>query len=483
MSTVLNEVDERTNLTSSNRFELLLFRLGEAPNSDRRELFGINVFKVREIIVTPSITAIAGSSPHVMGVTNIRGQLMPVIDLASAVGCVPKNGRNILLVTEYARTTQAFAVEEVDEIVRLEWSQVLSAEGSTSASGLITSIARLDGDVHGTRLAQVLDVEQILRTVLPPPPEDTTAEAVDVRVKLRPGSIILAADDSMLARSLIQHGLTAMGAEHEMTKSGKEAWDRLEAIAKAAEAEGKTAADKVALVLTDLEMPEMDGFTLTRKIKADPRFSSIPVVGSRQASPTCRSLSLAKFMTKSQAMGSWSRSSRLTITHLMPLMTGRHAPGGVAQVAARLGAAGAEGAHHAGQPLGPVAGAEGAPILGDALDEHFFGGCWKPSVGSRRRQGALLQRTSILSYIRVGPFRRPGGLRAHRCDAEFSNKAARRVPTIVLQRLTSHVEPLSFVKRGTAAMAQIEASSPHTMNTYGRLPIALSHGEGVPSGT
>ncbi|MGJ7520191.1 chemotaxis protein [Variovorax sp. LT1P1] len=277
-TTVLNEVDERTNLTSSNRLELLLFRLGESPQSDRRELFGINVFKVREIIVTPSITAVAGSSPHVLGVTNIRGQLMPVIDLASAVGCVPKNGRNILLVTEYARTTQAFAVEEVDEIVRLEWSQVLSAEGSTSSSGLITSIARLDGDTHDTRLAQVLDVEQILRTVLPPAAEDTKDEAVDVRVQLRPGSIILAADDSMLARSLIQHGLTAMGAAHEMTKSGKEAWDRLEAIADAAKAEGKTAADKIALVLTDLEMPEMDGFTLTRKIKADPRFASIPVV-------------------------------------------------------------------------------------------------------------------------------------------------------------------------------------------------------------
>ncbi|MFZ3119299.1 MAG: chemotaxis protein [Variovorax sp.] len=278
-TTVLNEVDERTNLTSSNRLELLLFRLGEAPQSDRRELFGINVFKVREIIVAPTITAVAGSSPHMLGVTNIRGQLMPVIDLAGAVGCVPKNGRNILLVTEYARTTQAFAVEEVDEIVRLEWSQVLSAEGSTSASGLITSIARLDGDVHGTRLAQVLDVEQILRTVMPPAAEDATkADAVSVKVQLQPGSVILAADDSMLARSLIEHGLTAMGAAYVMTKSGKEAWERLEAMADAAKAEGKTAAEKIALVLTDLEMPEMDGFTLTRKIKADPRFSSIPVV-------------------------------------------------------------------------------------------------------------------------------------------------------------------------------------------------------------
>ncbi|MDP9899381.1 chemotaxis protein CheV [Variovorax ginsengisoli] len=277
-NTVQSEVDERTNLTSSNKLELLLFRLGASQQSDRRELFGINVFKVREILVTPTITAVAGSSAHMLGVTNIRGQLMPVIDLSGAVGCVPTQGRNILLVTEYARSTQAFAVEEVDEIVRLDWSQVLSAEGSTSASGLITSIARLDGDTHDTRLAQVLDVEQILRTVMPHPDEDSKNDEVDVRVQLRPGSVILAADDSMLARSLIEHGLTEMGAAYEMTKSGKEAWERLEAIAKAAEAEGKTAAEKIALVLTDLEMPEMDGFTLTRKIKADPRFCSIPVV-------------------------------------------------------------------------------------------------------------------------------------------------------------------------------------------------------------
>lgn len=278
MSAVQQEVDERTNLTASNKFELLLFRLGETPHSDHRELFGINVFKVREIMVMPSVTAVAGSSAHMMGVTNIRGQVIPVIDLPGAVGCLPKNGRNILLVTEYARSTQGFAVEEVDEIVRLDWSQVLSAENSTSAGGMITSIARLDGDVHNTRLAQVLDVEQILRNVMPPTGPEITAESVGPKVNLPVGSIILAADDSMLARSLIEQGLTAMGAAYVMTKSGKEAWDRLESIAKAAEAEGKTAADKVALILTDLEMPEMDGFTLTRKIKQDARFRSIPVV-------------------------------------------------------------------------------------------------------------------------------------------------------------------------------------------------------------
>ena len=278
MSTVQKEVDERTNLTASNKFELLLFRLGVTPHSEQRELFGINVFKVREIMVMPTVTAVANSSPHLMGVTNIRGQVIPVINLPAAVGCEAKNGLNILLVTEYARTTQGFAVEEVDEIVRLDWSQVLSAETSTSAGGLITSLARLDGDVHNTRLAQVLDVEQILRMVMPPAGPEISSETIGAHVTLPPGSVILAADDSMIARTLIERGLTAMGAPFVMTKSGREAWDRLQDLAAKAEAEGKPVSSKVALVLTDLEMPEMDGFTLTRKIKQDPRFRSIPVV-------------------------------------------------------------------------------------------------------------------------------------------------------------------------------------------------------------
>ena len=120
MKPAFHDIDERTNLTSSNKFELLLFRLGEAANSGQRELFGINVFKVREILVMPPVTSMANASPHVMGVANIRGQIIPVINLPAVVGCTPTNGLAILLVTEFARSTQAFAVEEVSEIVRLE---------------------------------------------------------------------------------------------------------------------------------------------------------------------------------------------------------------------------------------------------------------------------------------------------------------------------------------------------------------------------
>lgn len=274
----LQEVDARSGLTANNQFELFLFRLGvsangganEGANGDRRELYGINVFKVREIMAMPPITTIAEAGPHILGVVNIRGQIITVIDLPSAVGCKPTEGRNILIVTEFARSTQGFAVESVDEIVRLDWGQVLPADMAAGGQS-ITAIARLDGNTDNTRLAQVLDVEQILRNVCPSKSTEIGAGTLGATVMLPPDAVVLAADDSALARSMIQQCLEAIGVRYVMTKSGREAWEYLQKNADAT-------TGKVALVLTDLEMPEMDGFTLTRQIKGDSRFGRIPVI-------------------------------------------------------------------------------------------------------------------------------------------------------------------------------------------------------------
>lgn len=277
MRTAQQEIEERTRLAGNNKFELLLFRLGDSPISGQRELFGINVFKVREVLVMPAITELANAHEHLMGVANIRGQIIPVINLPAVLGCKPKNGMSILMVTEFGRTVQAFAVEDVREIVRLEWDQVLPAE-SSHAGALITGIARLDGAKADTRLAQVLDVEQILKNVMPVTTEEINREVVGPELVLPHGAIILAVDDSAVARSVIELGLKAMGAHYIMTHTGKEAWERLQSISDDAIAEGKTAKEKIAVVLTDLEMPEMDGFTLTRLIKQDARFKTIPVI-------------------------------------------------------------------------------------------------------------------------------------------------------------------------------------------------------------
>jgi two-component system chemotaxis response regulator CheV len=265
--------DPRAN-QASNKFELLLFRLGEAAGTERRELFGINVFKVREIMVMPTLTKMVNAPPHVLGVANIRGQIITVIDLPALTGCTPKQGEGILLVTEFARTTQGFAVEEVSEIVQVDWKHVLSAEGH--GGELVTSIARIDGEAENSRLAQILDVERILQDVMPD--HARFDKASGGRIDLPPGTVVLVADDSAMARGVIEKGLGSLGVNFITTRSGKEAWERLQALAAQAKAEGKTVRDKVALLLTDLEMPEMDGFTLTRQIKADVQYSGLPVV-------------------------------------------------------------------------------------------------------------------------------------------------------------------------------------------------------------
>jgi two-component system chemotaxis response regulator CheV len=271
-----SEKDKRNNSSSNSMFELLLFRLGEPSGRTKHELFGINVFKVREIMVMPEITAMVNASPAVMGIANVRGQLIPVVNLPQIVGCTPSKGLGILLVTEFARTTQAFAVEEVVEIVRLDWKQALSAEGT--GGGLVTSLARLDGDKEGSRLAQVLDVEQVLRDVFPDQHRSFDNDTVMPKGSIPPGSVILAADDSAVARMMIEQALKAMNIPVIMTRSGKEAWEKLASMQAQAVAQGIPIRDKVALVLTDLEMPEMDGFTLTRNIKDDPRYAGIPVM-------------------------------------------------------------------------------------------------------------------------------------------------------------------------------------------------------------
>ena len=280
MTSVQNEIDERTNLTGSNKFELLLFSLGCKNTQGQTELFGINVFKVREIVTIPAITPIAGAPQFSMGVVHLRDQVIPVFDLPGIVGCKPEKEPNLMIVTEYARSTQAFAVASVDDIVRLDWNKVISAEASDVGRSLVTSIARLDDGAEGeTRLVQVLDVEEVLQMISPIEYKNQAdLTTIGNKVKIKPGTIILAADDSAVARSLLEQALQVMEVPFEMVKSGKEAWDRLNVLAKAAESEGKTIKDKVSLVLSDLEMPEMDGFTLTRNIKQDSRMSNMPVV-------------------------------------------------------------------------------------------------------------------------------------------------------------------------------------------------------------
>ncbi|MDF7660617.1 chemotaxis protein [Erwiniaceae bacterium L1_54_6] len=277
MDNFQKEIDERANLALSNKFELLLFRLGSDQRKGKSELYGINVFKLREIVPMPNITRAAGMQSPLLGMASIRDQFIPVIDLPAVTGCTPETGLNLLLVTEYARSTQAFAVESVENIVRLDWNQVHTAEAGIGSRN-ITSIACLDNDGESNNLALVLDVEQILYDIIPSVRGVEPGEETVKNFNLKPGQVAIVAEDSKVARQLLEQGLKSMGIPAIMHNTGLEAWQKITQMQQEAQAAGQSIHDKIALVLTDLEMPEMDGFTLTRNIKRDDVLRHIPVV-------------------------------------------------------------------------------------------------------------------------------------------------------------------------------------------------------------
>ncbi|WP_336983698.1 MULTISPECIES: chemotaxis protein [unclassified Cedecea] len=277
MDSFQKDIDERANLALSNKFELLLFRLGTSQHDSKSELYGINVFKLREIVPMPKINRAAGMESPLLGMANIRDQIIPVIDLPAVTGCTPTTGLNLLLITEYARSTQAFAVESVENIIRLDWSQVHAAEAGVSSRN-ITSIANIDDPLTGKDLALVLDVEQILYDIIPSGRDVNIAAIEEKTYTLKPGAVAIVAEDSKVARSMLEQGLKGMGIPAIMHATGLEAWEKIKLIAADAKASGTPITDKIGLVLTDIEMPEMDGFTLTRNIKTEPSLKHIPVV-------------------------------------------------------------------------------------------------------------------------------------------------------------------------------------------------------------
>ena len=209
MNNFQKDIDDRTNLTLSNRFELLLFRLGKSVEEQKSELFGINVFKLREIVPMPTFTRPAGMKAPLLGMVNIRDQVIPVIDLPAVAGCKPETGLNILLITEYARSVQAFAVESVENIMRLDWQQVHTAEKAVNGR-YITSIACLDDNKETNNLALVLDVEQILYDIVPSNHDLRATELKTNKFNITPGAVAIVADDSKVARAMLEKGLNAM---------------------------------------------------------------------------------------------------------------------------------------------------------------------------------------------------------------------------------------------------------------------------------
>jgi two-component system chemotaxis response regulator CheV len=274
MSDLLKNIDARTRLAGTNKLEILLFTLGVDQRTNRRETFGINVFKVREVMRTPAITAAPEMPEAVEGMVSLRGVLVPVVDLGKYVGVGQESARDIMIVTEYNGHTQGFLVEAVDTILRLDWAQMRVPPEMLTAhmGGLVTAVTELPGN----KLVMLLDVEKVLSETTR---YDDSLLFKDIEpIDNADRYMVVFADDSSVARKQIMQTLDRIGIKYTGAVNGRQAWEELKKIANAAEASGRKVSDMLSLVLTDVEMPEMDGYILTRHIKSDLRFEGVPVV-------------------------------------------------------------------------------------------------------------------------------------------------------------------------------------------------------------
>jgi len=264
---VLESVNQRTNLVGQNRLELLLFRL-EGP-----QLYGINVFKVREVLNCPRLHQLPRPHPYVRGVAYIRGAALSIVDMGAAIGMsrISNPQDHLVITTEYNMNIQGFLVNSVDRILNKNWETVLPPPEGTGADSYLTAVTQSDG-----QLIEILDVEKIISEISPLS-ETISDELVSKSAANSAGrscNRILIVDDSAVARKQIEGTVRKLGLEPVLLKDGRAALDHIHALLD----DGIDIYDEYAMVISDVEMPEMDGYTLTTHLKADPRTCDLYVM-------------------------------------------------------------------------------------------------------------------------------------------------------------------------------------------------------------
>lgn len=260
---LLDTVETFTRLAGHNRVAMLLFRLGD------RQAFGINVFKVREVLRRPRLERMPSMHELVSGSFDYRGQTISVIDLAAAMGYPPLADVDTahLIVTEFSRSVQGFLVSDVDRIVHVDGGQMAAPPSALGYGSRVNAVTRLDGD-----LLAIVDVEQVLAAVNP--------QQVEISDKLQQAvhghhggkRRVLVVDDSLVARTQLSDLFRKLDLECLVAKDGSEGLDMLRSMAMG------PAAEQVSLVVSDIEMPSMDGYALTRAIREDAQLRGLRVL-------------------------------------------------------------------------------------------------------------------------------------------------------------------------------------------------------------
>jgi two-component system chemotaxis response regulator CheV len=227
---------------------------------------------VQEVMRLPRLTRIPDRHPVVRGVTHLRGQTVPVVDLRQAIQMGPlkvNESEATIIVTEYNRTVQAFLVGGVDRIVNMNWNEILPPPGGSGRQHYLTAITRIDD-----RIVEIIDVEKVLAEIAPYQ-LNLSEEAYDKELMARiKGKDILIVDDSHVAIHQMRQVLEPMGMNIIEAHNGLEAYQLLMHWKE----EGRDIADRLLMIITDAEMPEMDGYMLTTEIRRDPELRSLMVI-------------------------------------------------------------------------------------------------------------------------------------------------------------------------------------------------------------
>ncbi|EJL6272840.1 chemotaxis protein [Vibrio cholerae] len=278
-STILTE-------SGTNELEIIEFHLEKVLPDGRTKTcyYGINVAKVREVIRVPETTDYPNAQPHMIGVFSSREILTPLVDLAGWLG-VPTStdiSKKYVIVTDFNRMTNGFLIDSISRIHRISWNDVESPSQFLEAGeqDCVVAVVRQD-----KKLIMILDFEKIISDINPELSMEKYDVTVDRKVDLnqrmvtkRNAKTIMVVDDSAFIRSLIQDTLSSAGYNIIACKDGGEAYEKLMELKQAAKEENVPVSELIDAVVTDVEMPRMDGMHLIKRLRDDDSYSSMPIV-------------------------------------------------------------------------------------------------------------------------------------------------------------------------------------------------------------
>jgi two-component system chemotaxis response regulator CheV len=310
--------DDNVLKVGSNEMELVDFRIFKQEDDKVYEgIYGINVSKVREIIKMPKLTELPGTPEFIEGIFDLREVVIPVVNLAKWMGIVEpeeavKDSR--VIITEFNNVLIGFIVHEAKRIRRISWSDIEPATFMSSASDLdsnkITGVTKIEGD----NVLLILDLESVVQDLgLYEPDTDNAPQEIETF-----GGLAMVLDDSATARKIVKEALMKMGFHVVEAMDGEEGLSKLNDLY---EMYGESLADHLKIIISDVEMPQMDGFHFAAKAKEDERFKMIPIVFNSSISDHFsegRGLEAGgeAYLVKFQASSFYDEVSRVVRAHM-----------------------------------------------------------------------------------------------------------------------------------------------------------------------